>query len=108
MLLFQVNENKPIADRRDNLCFHRRSLDAPQSHLSSSKPQPNDGRPTVIQVRLFGLMEFGGDALLDRYKPSRQHQTVQLPDYNLHARPRDTMVTLIEPLVMWFRFADNH
>src|SRR6056297_2993052 len=68
---------------------------AAQSLLSSGETAPDGGRPKSTQVGFFELMESGGDALLDSFKPSRQEYSVESPEYDSQASPRGTVLTFV-------------
>lgn len=69
-----------------------------QSLLSSEEPRPDGGRPKSTQIEFFELLESGGDALLDLFKPSGHRATVASPDYHSYASPRETVMTFIEAM----------
>lgn len=69
-----------------------------QSPFSSGESEPDGGRPRSTQVGFFELMESGGDALLDQFKPDHQKYTVNSPQYDSLASPRDTIMTFVEAM----------
>ncbi|TWU03297.1 Low conductance mechanosensitive channel YnaI [Neorhodopirellula pilleata] len=69
-----------------------------QSLLSSGESKPDGGRPKSTQVGFFELMESGGDAMLDWFKPAGHQPSVESPEYDSQASPRDTVMTFLEAM----------
>jgi len=74
------------------------SLVSAQSLLSSGETKPDGGRPKSTQVGFFELMESGGDAMLDWFKPAGHQHDVESPEYHSQASPRDTVMTFLEAM----------
>lgn len=74
------------------------SLVSAQSLLPSGDTKPDGGRPKSTQVNFFELMESGGDAMLDWFRPAGHQQTVESPGYNSQASPRDTVMIFLEAM----------
>src|SRR6056297_1932354 len=80
------------------LLISARSTTSAQSLLASDQTKPAGGRPKSTEVGFFELMESGGDATLDLFRPSGHRQSVGSPEFNSQASPRDTVMTFVEAM----------
>lgn len=71
---------------------------AAQSLGVGSSSDPTGERPESTKIGFFELLESGSDAMLSAFEPERQAPTVEEPEWDSLASPRQTILTFYEAM----------